>query len=593
MIVSLLARAVLRALPALLVPVAAAAQSMRLEGRVVDLRGEPVPAAEVWVTSGEGAERWWHSTAVGSGPALARTVADGEGCFVVAHLPDVGPWDVHATAPGRSRGRMLVRQRDAGLVLRLHDAAAVHSVLRDRSGRPVAGAVVQAWIGTRVLQGVADEARTGDDGGFVLAKVPFAPVTVQACVPGEGIARMWLLRPDEVPPAFAPTEAAVGTLRIHVAGVDADDLASIRLELWADGQGMLPPPCSRLAPDRAGNCVVEQLPAGKYSIYPSSTRCSFASWRHECDVHAGEQSAEIAAGPVRVPPRAWPGRLQGADGEPIAGARLALLPVVRRNETWPADETVTGTDGEFRFECDLPTGTKAVVQVLGDRLTLDQAKPTTALPDLSLLHLQECEVAPDDPLELRAELACEVRGRLLRPDGRPAAVVEVQLEEQQPNRTPEWSPFAKTVTGRDGTFVWRGLHRLDRPVRLHSATGLGAVDGAVFALAAAGAKVDLGDLRLERTSIVEGVVHDAAGAPAPGVRVWLREWDFAAGKQKSGSVVEVLTDRAGRYRFTAVPPGGTWLQVLRAGESITLQRAVEPFEVKPGETSTFVLTAPR
>ncbi len=55
---------------------------------------------------------------------------------------------------------------------------------------------------------------------------------------------------------------------------------------------------------------------------------------------------------------------------------------------------------------------------------------------------------------------------------------------------------------------------------------------------------------------------------------------MANGRQVSGSVVEVLSGRDGRYCFTSVDPGGHYLQVYVKG-----RRSVggsEPFEVKSG-----------
>ena len=91
------------------------------------------------------------------------------------------------------------------------------------------------------------------------------------------------------------------------------------------------------------------------------------------------------------------------------------------------------------------------------------------------------------------------------------------------------------------------------------------------------------DLELQPPAVIAGVVRDADGIPAPGVRVWLRDWNMLANSQRSGSVTEVITDRQGRYRFVGVPPGGAWLQLL-ATEAATFARALDPFEVEPGVT---------
>lgn len=50
----------------------------------------------------------------------------------------------------------------------------------------------------------------------------------------------------------------------------------------------------------------------------------------------------------------------------------------------------------------------------------------------------------------------------------------------------------------------------------------------------------------------------------------------------------MITDRTGCYRFTGVPPGGAWLQVMLFQEH-PLARAVEPFDAGPGADLTFDL----
>jgi hypothetical protein len=63
----------------------------------------------------------------------------------------------------------------------------------------------------------------------------------------------------------------------------------------------------------------------------------------------------------------------------------------------------------------------------------------------------------------------------------------------------------------------------------------------------------------------------------------------AADRPRTGSVVEVLTDRAGRFRFPGVAPGGAALEVLFE-EEIARKRAAAPFEVEPGKTYVVPLT---
>jgi hypothetical protein len=94
--------------------------------------------------------------------------------------------------------------------------------------------------------------------------------------------------------------------------------------------------------------------------------------------------------------------------------------------------------------------------------------------------------------------------------------------------------------------------------------------------------------------VVEGRVLDPKGQPVPGVRVWLRDWDMKHGTQRSGSVIERITDREGRYRFQGVALGGAYLQLL-PGTDRTEQTvdAGNRFEVEAGKTYTVDLELPR
>src|SRR5262245_34056420 len=108
---------------------AEAPATARVEGRVVDLRGVPVPAAEVWVTASQE-----------PGTVLARGNCDGDGFFLFARVPVRESWQVFATADGSVVGEDFARPGGAPRTLLLHDAAVVRGVLRDRKGTPVAGA---------------------------------------------------------------------------------------------------------------------------------------------------------------------------------------------------------------------------------------------------------------------------------------------------------------------------------------------------------------------------------------------------------------------------------------------------------------------
>ncbi|MGK0204339.1 MAG: hypothetical protein ACI9S9_003421, partial [Planctomycetota bacterium] len=76
-----------------------------------------------------------------------------------------------------------------------------------------------------------------------------------------------------------------------------------------------------------------------------------------------------------------------------------------------------------------------------------------------------------------------------------------------------------------------------------------------FSLDKAGDNIKVPYIKLAAPATIEGVIRDANNKPAPGVTVWLRDWDMTRNPWKSGSITEVVSDRLGRYRFLGVPLG--------------------------------------
>ena len=135
-------------------------------------------------------------------------------------------------------------------------------------------------------------------------------------------------------------------------------------------------------------------------------------------------------------------------------------------------------------------------------------------------------------------------------------------------------------TDKDGSFVLRGLRKVDPDVRIFT-SGMGGYGHSEPFKLEAGETADNLEVVVKTPASVEGVVTDGNGEPLPGARVWLRDWDFQTGQQRSGSVVEVITDRKGRFRFRGVSPHGHYLQVHVRHTKHGERR--EPFEVEPGQ----------
>jgi protocatechuate 3,4-dioxygenase beta subunit len=172
-----------------------------------------------------------------------------------------------------------------------------------------------------------------------------------------------------------------------------------------------------------------------------------------------------------------------------------------------------------------------------------------------------------------------VRGRVLDAAGEPLRLQRLQLEDEQANSIPRWSPFAWAWTDVAGNFAFdRQQPRASVRVTFSGFGGAGETEP--FALDGGAGRNAL-ELRAVAAASVEGVARDDAGTPVSGARVWLRTWDRARGQQRDGSVTEVVTDRAGRYRHAGLAPGDYFLQLFVDGDKEVAR--TDPFELRRGQ----------
>ncbi len=545
-----------------------------IEGRVLDARGEPIPVAQVWVTSSPGPD------------VLARTVADGEGCFRLGRVPARSAWTVHASAPGRITDTAYVSPDGPTATLRLYDAGTIRGTFVDRAGQPIAGAqVVAAFDLARIMFSAKVEAITDENGAFTLAGVPLGVIDVRACKAGAGFgAEQVHLRDAAAVKLQVGTDAST-TLRVVITGLPADaERPRVSLLPYTNGSlQTLPRGMVGGTIGADGSLVFEGLPDWEYLVRPSSPGFTFAPR----DMRVKEKdSHDIAFTAHALGTMPWSGRCVDAEGQPVAGLRLAIRETSERQRA----EAVTGADGRFTLQSHLAPGTKCSLYSLDPAWCMDQAKTEGMYGgwDLRYLNRHEAVVAPDQPLELRVAPATVVTGRVVRDDGRPVPFARIELEHARGNRMPWWMAFASATTDREGRFALRGLHGTPDPVRVKVEDSSGAAEGEPFQLGM-GEQIELPPLKLAPAGSIGGIVRDAQGGPVPGARVWLRTWDFVTKQQKDGGVTEVVTDREGRYRFVGVGAGGYYLQVtLREEHPMT--QAVEPFELPAGEMRTFDLS---
>lgn len=551
-----------------------------VEGRVVDMRGEGVPAARIRVMGRDGEQE------------LAHGVADGEGLFRIPRVPSAAWYRVMASSEGRCTGTAHIRPPSTSCLVTVHDAATVRGVLRDRQGEPVGGAIVRAEPRMRTLWGVSVDATTDRDGRFELRDVPLGCIAIGAIVPGEGLAGIESLVAGDTEVALTPSLEATTTLRIVVTGMPDESAASFGCMLLPYRNGSLqrfPPPWDRPAFGADGVCELAPVPEQvEYMVRPGAEGFVFEPRELRTEANTAPFELRFVARPAGATDLRCPIELRDSAGAPLAGVKLGM----RAMNGGQTAEVVTDAEGRAVFDSPVGTGDEAFFFSRDERWVLDPpASARDRLGERRFAAWHRLVVEPSRTIELRAARACTVVGRLLLADGRPAAFVRIECEGEDVRRLPRWMAFGYGETDREGRYRFPNLPHDPAPVRIRVEDPMGTATSEPFVLAEPGTSVEVPELRLSPAASIAGVVVDAEGRPAPGVRVWLRDWDIDRNAQPSGSVVEVVTDRSGRYRFLGVPVGGAWLQLV-VGNERPRGRAVEPFAVEPGHAYVHDLELP-
>ena len=580
----------------LLVSIAIPAQvpeviKQRCEGVVLDALARPVPAAEVWVANEDES-------------VVMRGKSDGAGSFVLGGLPNATYWRVRATAPGRIEVRTWVRPREGvgTASFRLWDAATLVGRVCDVDGTAIAGAEVAAAFDlSRVISPLEiPTAITDADGRFRLDKVPVGVLDVWAAADGfvASAQRLHFAADGECELRLARGEGlsiqvdVEGARELIARGVAAPQ---VRVRPYgSSGLVGLPPRLVRGRLDAEGRWQVRGLPKFRYVVSPSATDLGFQP--REIDVFGQHGGVTLAAfhapteGKVgRAAFRAFrnesvvlTGRVIDEHGDGVVGETLVTRAANGGNEA----TAVTGEEGAFAIASPLAPGVEAVFFLRDSQRVPDQLLDDAPFFDARNLRWHRAKVDPQRPLLIKTIRVSRIRGRVVDSEGASVSFARVEVQESAPNRLPPWLTLWPTDSRVDGTFEF-AIHAMDEPMRIAITSSAGAVMSKEF-VTRPGSFTDVGELKLAPAASVAGVVRDANQKPVPGARVWLRDWDSEAGRQKSGSVVEVITDRAGRFRFAGVPPGGAWLQLMLYEENPRVH-GFEPFEVSPGAALTFDL----
>jgi len=425
-------------------------------------------------------------------------------------------------------------------------------------------------------------------------------------------------------PPYAPR---VGTASLRgrvIAAANDSPLRNARVELQLDNR-----PFSIVLTDADGRFTAAALPAGSYILsaakpgYVKTTLSTSIGTPRRVDVAEGAAIQDLEI-PLRKA-GAISGRIVDDTGEPIIGALVTADSVGDNGRTSAAGETddlgvyrIGGLpQGRFIVTVALPPGQLGkgllVVGAAGPIVppgAVARARSRLYYPGVAQLSealpievLEGEERAPGDfavpfsqltgdvviggarfsgdvtivgsigiadaitvagrPADTQA--TAEIRGRIVRVDGRPISRAQVRLEPLDASRVP-----LGTLTNDDGSYEFVKLRATEYTL---TASKRGYIDveygqrraferGEAIRLVA-GEKRERTDISLPRYGTIAGRVLDENGDAIEGARVQVLQVRFAAGRQRLLEVQDASkqTDDLGHYRVHAVPPG---LYVVRA-----------------------------
>ncbi len=236
-------------------------------------------------------------------------------------------------------------------------------------------------------------------------------------------------------------------------------------------------------------------------------------------------------------------------GEGIAGAQLRVASA--------SDAHTITSDEHGAFEVgSLPPGFYAVCcrQANGYYIPWEKAEDGQRNKLVRMLHLAKGEQR--EGIDFALTRGEECRARVVDSDGQPVAGAKV-------TGSAEIRQFPHINTARsqdDGTVSLSGFPSTASLFLWAEGDGLVSKIHGPFALPQAG---EGPDLLLHPEAIVRGVVEDEQGRPLPGLRV-LPQFEL----HEAGRVKEAISDAAGRFQLTGMPPEEVVLRVCRENEIV-------------------------
>ena len=537
------------------------------------MRGDSVPAAQVWITNNRTGD-----------DVLARTVTDGEGHFLMAKVPTHANWQLHSSADGRCHAKQTIAPGDYAQIT-IHDAAVVTGTFLDQEARPVVGAIVRATLEARALWDTTCDAVTDAHGHFELPAVALGDNHIAAWLDGVGLTQVRRKITGDCAITLRPVDAATTQLKIEVVGLPAsfDQTIDLRLLPYEGGRlTYLPPPMRNITLTTAWQCDV--LPDVAYTVSLHHAKLEFLP--RSIDATPGRPHVyRVTANSAPKEPQACFALVRDHDGKPVPNITVLLT-------DGGTEEALASSnaDGELTWMTSLPRGRRTTIRSASEGWAVGLSESIQAfLTDKRPVHAMHWDYRPGAEVQLLAYRTSEVQGQLRLPDDRPASHITVQLQTLHPGN--DWRNLAKVTSDRDGSFAFRNLYSETKRVRLIVQSPAGYLVGQPFELANPGETVDTGPVTLRASASIEGIVRDDRKRPMPGVEVLLRQLTIDGNEQTHGDLTATITDKLGRYRFVGIPTGVVMLTIAQSRDQAPTTQASDTFEVEPGKTHSHDLVA--